>query len=70
MIALDEQQDRVLRDIAADIAKAIEERELRRMRRMTVLMLSFSRWLNPRKFDEWNSERIEEYRNQTAWYRR
>jgi hypothetical protein len=70
MIALDEQQDRVLRDIAADIAKAIEERELRRMRRMTVLMLNLSRWLNPRKFDEWNSERIEEYRNQTAWYRR
>jgi hypothetical protein len=70
MIELDEQQDRVLRDMAADIGKAVEERELRWLRRMAVLMLSLSRWLNPRKFDEWNSERIEEYRNQTAWYRR
>jgi hypothetical protein len=66
MISLDEQQDRVLRDLAAAIGKATEERELRRLRRMAVLMLSLSRWWNPRKFDEWNSERIGEYRNQTC----
>jgi hypothetical protein len=70
MISLDEQQDRALRDLAAAIGKATEKRELRRLRRMAVLMLTFSRWWNPRKFDEWNGERIEEYRNQTAWYRR
>jgi hypothetical protein len=70
LISLDEQQDRVLCDLAAAIGKATEERELRRLRRIAVLMLSLSRWLNPRKFDLWNAKRIDEYRNSTAWFRR
>jgi hypothetical protein len=70
MVTLDEQQDRILRDVAAAIGKSVEERKLRQLRRLAVWMLSFSRWWNPEKFERWNACRIEEYRGQTAWMRR
>jgi hypothetical protein len=70
MITLDEQQDRILRDLAAAIGRSVEKRKLLQLRRFAVWMLSLSRWWNPEKFAQWNDARIEEYRNQTAWMRR
>jgi hypothetical protein len=69
MIVLDEQQDRVLRDMAAEIARGEEERLLKNLRRWAVWGLTLSRWWNPRKFEEWNAARTAEHRNRTAWMR-
>ena len=63
MIALDQQQERVLADVAAIIRRShgneAAERYLRTSRRIAILMLSISQWLAPRRFAEWNRQRIE-----------
>lgn len=70
MIELDEQQDRLLRDEAAEIGREAERLQLKWLRFEARVGLSLWRWWNPQIFDEWNRRRIEEYRINTGWYRR
>jgi hypothetical protein len=57
MISLDEQQERVLADVADIIGRAAAKRVRRRLRRIAIIGLSISRLLNRRKFEEWDQRR-------------
>jgi hypothetical protein len=59
MIALDEQQERVLADVAEIIGKSAAKSARRRLRRTAIFLLTLSRFLNRRKFEEWDRKRKE-----------
>ncbi|SHH17355.1 hypothetical protein [Bradyrhizobium erythrophlei] len=60
MIVLDEQQERVLAEAAEIIGRAAAKRARRQLRRIAIVGLSISRFLNRRKFEEWDRRRIEQ----------
>jgi hypothetical protein len=52
--------DQVLVEISEIIGRSAAKRALRRLRRIAVVCLSISRFLNPSKFEEWNRRRIDQ----------
>jgi hypothetical protein len=58
MITLDYEQSRVLAEVARIIRRArgrrVAKRAHRNLRRIAIAGLSISRWLNPRRFEEWD----------------
>jgi hypothetical protein len=66
MIALDEQQERVLADVAQIIRRyrgnAAASRFLKGARRIAIFGLSMWRFFRPWHFGRWNRQRIDEQR--------
>ena len=65
MITLDEQQERVLADVAEIIGRSAAKRARQRLRRTAIFLLTLSRFLNRRKFEEWDRKRRAEHHRAT-----
>lgn len=58
MIELDEDQDRVLREVSDIVGRAAARRHLQKMRRLGRFGLTVWSMLRPRHFRKWNEVRI------------
>jgi hypothetical protein len=58
MIALDEQQEKVLAEVAEIIGRSAARRARRRLRRIALAGLSMWRLFRPNHFHHWNRQRV------------